>query len=287
MRLLKLGFLLPVVGLGLGALAQPASADVHVSAELRLGGGTVNVAARLAPYGRWTVDRVHGRVFIPSDTSYTPYTQGHWAEDGASLTWVSDVPYGQVTEHYGRWIQTGDRWAWVPGDDYSPGWVEWRDAGEAVGWAPLGPDGRGVRDARYVPVEALGTRRVRDRYVSAPARYTVMSRPGRGWAAERARQRRFEDAQRRAEDAERRAEDAQRRAEQAHGIHAPHAEQARRDAQAERRAQQQQRRYEQMMRRGGPGADPAADRRDRERDLRDAARDRRAAQAARRDGFSS
>jgi hypothetical protein len=40
-----------------------------------------------------------------------------------------------------------------------------------------------------------------------------------------------------------------------------------------------------MMRRGGPGADPAADRRDRERYLRDLERDRRAQAAARRDGF--
>jgi hypothetical protein len=195
---------------------------------------------------------------------------------------VSDAPFGEVTEHHGRWVATARGWAWIPGDEYAPAWVEWRDAGDAVGWAPLGPDDRGATLAsawRFVPERSLRERRLSSYYVRSSPRYARghVFDPRSRFAA----QRRYEDAQRRHEDAQRRAEDAQRRA----GFDDRYSEQARRDAQAQRRAQQQDRRYQQMMRRGGPGADPAADRRDHERMLRDLDRDRRAAAAAHRDGF--
>jgi hypothetical protein len=42
--------------------------------------------------------------------------------------------------HYGRWINnefTGGRWAWVPGYDWAPSWVSWREGTGGMGWAPL------------------------------------------------------------------------------------------------------------------------------------------------------
>lgn len=233
----KIAFLVPFAVLGLGAAARPAAADVAFSAHITLGGGgAVGVRQQLAPYGRWVTTPSQGSLFVPYDASFVPYSRGSWGGSGGAQVWVSSSPLGQVTEHYGRWMNTGDGWCWEPGDRYSSGYRESID--------------------------------LRRRYPDAYAR-------------------RMEDAERRAEDAERRAEDAERRREQAFGIDNPYAEQARRDAQAERRAQQQQRRYEQMMRRGGYGADPAADRRDRERAMRDLERQRRADAAARRDGFFS
>src|SRR5262244_3684132 len=32
----------------------------------------------LSPYGTWTNDARYGRVWIPSDPSYQPYTRGYW-----------------------------------------------------------------------------------------------------------------------------------------------------------------------------------------------------------------
>ena len=62
-------------------------------------------------------------------------------------TWVSDLPWGWVTFHYGRWTYAGERgWAWVPGRRYSGAWVDWRipeqgsDSRHAVvGWGPTPP----------------------------------------------------------------------------------------------------------------------------------------------------
>jgi hypothetical protein len=42
--------------------------------------------------------------------------------------------------HYGRWVNnefTAGRWAWVPGYDWAPSWVSWREGEGGMGWAPL------------------------------------------------------------------------------------------------------------------------------------------------------
>jgi hypothetical protein len=115
----------------------------------------------LSPYGAWVEDSRLGLVWSPSRESVTdafvPYaTHGRWthrafdAGSGAApvdeYVWVSDLPWGWVTFHYGRWTYAGDRgWAWVPGRRYSGAWVDWRtpehgdDAAAVVGWGPTPP----------------------------------------------------------------------------------------------------------------------------------------------------
>ena len=115
----------------------------------------------LASYGSWTEDDRLGLVWSPSHDNvgdeFVPYaTHGRWthrAWDAGSgeppvdeYVWVSDLPWGWVTFHYGRWTYAGDRgWSWIPGRRYAGGWVDWRipdngnDPNAVVGWGPTPP----------------------------------------------------------------------------------------------------------------------------------------------------
>lgn len=115
----------------------------------------------LGPYGSWVEDSRLGLVWSPSREGVTdkfvPYaTHGRWTHrafdpgTGSApvdeYVWVSDLPWGWVTFHYGRWTFAGDRgWAWVPGRRYSGAWVDWRtpehgdDPAAVVGWGPTPP----------------------------------------------------------------------------------------------------------------------------------------------------
>ena len=150
----------------------------------------------LAPYGAWVEDSRLGLVWMPAregvGAAFVPYaTQGRWThrafESAGNVpvdeyVWVSDLPWGWVTFHYGRWTFAGDRgWAWVPGRRYAGAWVDWRaperteDASAqhgrdlVVGWGPTppsilwriapGPVASRMRDARLVaqPYAAFAT----------------------------------------------------------------------------------------------------------------------------------
>ena len=120
----------------------------------------------LAPYGAWVEDSRLGLVWIPAregvGAAFVPYaTQGRWThrafESAGNVpvdeyVWVSDLPWGWVTFHYGRWTFAGERgWAWVPGRHYAGAWVDWRAPEHAddpsgqerrdlvVGWGPTPP----------------------------------------------------------------------------------------------------------------------------------------------------
>jgi len=116
----------------------------------------------LAPYGTWLSDEVAGTVWVPRPDEvgegFVPYaSHGHFAyreSDGRpDYVWVSDVAWGWVTFHYGRWTYLARRgaWAWVPGRRYSGAWVAFRlgegcqshDAQErgacVIGWGPRAP----------------------------------------------------------------------------------------------------------------------------------------------------
>jgi hypothetical protein len=111
----------------------------------------------LAPYGSWRDDPRLGLVWTPSkgsiDESFVPYaTNGRWTyrehplangDVAPDWTWVSDLAWGWVTFHYGRWTYAGTQgWTWVPGRRYAGAWVDWRvpeEAGGVIGWGPTPP----------------------------------------------------------------------------------------------------------------------------------------------------
>lgn len=111
--------------------------------------------AELAPYGTWVTDTVAGTVWIPNKSeagdNFVPYaSHGHFTYrqgKAADWIWVSDVAWGWVTSHYGRWTYVAKRstWAWVPGRRYAGAWITFRvgqncpGADCVVGWGPKAP----------------------------------------------------------------------------------------------------------------------------------------------------
>ena len=74
-----------------GSSAELPRAERHV---LATAGSSVSVTIQLfyqelAPYGEWRDHARHGRVFVPHDTDYRPYRNGHWVETDEGVDWVS------------------------------------------------------------------------------------------------------------------------------------------------------------------------------------------------------
>jgi hypothetical protein len=122
----------------------------------------------LARYGQWDQAPQYGAVWYPQSVAadWAPYRYGHWAYVAPwGWTWVDDAPWGFTPFHYGRWVQVGHRWAWVPGQRvarpvYAPALVSFFDLGGvgvnlSLGWVPLGPD------EVYVPTYRHSQRYVR------------------------------------------------------------------------------------------------------------------------------
>ncbi|WP_181303975.1 DUF6600 domain-containing protein [Rufibacter sp. XAAS-G3-1] len=96
----------------------------------------------LDPYGRWIKDAEYGYVWSPNvEREFQPYgTRGHWVMTEYGNTWVSDYDWGWAPFHYGRWIYDDyEGWLWIPGSEWGPAWVDWRNGGGYYGWAPMGP----------------------------------------------------------------------------------------------------------------------------------------------------
>jgi hypothetical protein len=107
--------------------------------------------------GYWAPSPVYGNVWYPRvHAGWAPYREGHWAwVEPWGWTWVDDAPWGFAPFHYGRWVNAGDRWGWVPGPVgvrpvYAPALVAFvgganfgvsigiGGGGGGVGWFPLG-----------------------------------------------------------------------------------------------------------------------------------------------------
>ena len=97
--------------------------------------------APLARYGNWVQSRF-GRAWQPRVArDWRPYTIGRWVESEDGQVWQSDEPWGWATYHYGRWgFDERLGWVWVPGTEWAPAWVAWRDGDDYTGWAPLPPE---------------------------------------------------------------------------------------------------------------------------------------------------
>jgi hypothetical protein len=98
----------------------------------------------LEGHGRWAADPTYGTVWVPNPAevgaNFVPYeTAGHWVYS-SDFVWVSAYDWGWVPFHYGRWLPLRDgSWGWIPGRKFAPSWVDWKVAGEYVGWAPIAP----------------------------------------------------------------------------------------------------------------------------------------------------
>lgn len=98
----------------------------------------------LALYGSWFETSDYGYVWQPAvvrDSNWRPYSRGRWVCSDRGWTWISEEPFGWATYHYGRWsLLRGRGWVWVPGAEWAPSWVSWRENGSHIGWAPLPPE---------------------------------------------------------------------------------------------------------------------------------------------------
>lgn len=129
------------------AVAVPATTPapaVEVPASTALATSLGSYQAQLAPYGNWIQVPGYGLCWQPAvamtDLSWRPYfDQGHWIYTNAGWSWQSDYAWGGIVFHYGRWCRFNAHWIWVPGYDYAPAWVCWREADGYCGWAPLPP----------------------------------------------------------------------------------------------------------------------------------------------------
>ena len=96
----------------------------------------------LAPYGRWVDTAPYGWCWAPDmvPVVWRPYSDGYWVYTDFGWAWVSEEPWGWATYHYGRWFEDPVYgWMWMPGTEWAPAWVAWRENPDWVGWAPLPP----------------------------------------------------------------------------------------------------------------------------------------------------
>ncbi|MEA3187212.1 MAG: hypothetical protein QOD99_1042 [Chthoniobacter sp.] len=182
------------------AQAQPAPREVQVvaAAPERTDADSYQIFYdALAPHGAWIELDNYGYVWQPrvalQNPRWRPYTVGHWAYTDYGWTWLSDEPWGWATYHYGRWTRLRRLgWVWVPGDDWAPAWVAWRNSDRFVGWAPLPPDARfdrgsGIRerdvdrfdiardDYVFVPVDGVGEAEIATVVVPPEQNVTIFS----------------------------------------------------------------------------------------------------------------
>jgi hypothetical protein len=84
---------------------------MHVSPEL-------SAAQDLDGHGDWRDQSGYGAIWFPSKlpADWAPYRFGRWRWLAPwGWTWIDDAPWGFAPFHYGRWLFTGGRWGWVPG----------------------------------------------------------------------------------------------------------------------------------------------------------------------------
>lgn len=134
--------------LALGLVGAPALAGATL-----LGASSVRAEAAptleemkqtLAAYGAFVTSPKYGEVWKPTVTpqGWHPYPACDWVYT-KDYGWYFDdkTPWGAIVHHYGRWTHDAtEGWLWVPGVEFSPGWVVWRTSAEWVGWAPTMPD---------------------------------------------------------------------------------------------------------------------------------------------------
>src|SRR5262245_48763066 len=131
----------------LAALAMPATALLPAALPIA---ATQAHAADLLPehrsvleqYGTFQTHGKYGEVWVPTMTpqGWHPYAPCNWVYTKHGWHYDDKSAWGQIVHHHGRWTHDGTSWLWVPGKEYSPGWVVWKASQDWVGWAPTPPD---------------------------------------------------------------------------------------------------------------------------------------------------
>ncbi len=106
-------------------------------------------AEDLDRYGTWSPGTPYGAIWYPNDVpqGWVPYRNGYWVNRAPwGWVWVAEEPWGYAPSHYGRWVNWGGRWGWVPGPRearpvWSPAQVVFVGGGGpgTSAWVPLGP----------------------------------------------------------------------------------------------------------------------------------------------------
>jgi hypothetical protein len=121
---------------------HPAHAEVDISASIQINSPT-DFYQPLTSYGSWVDVAPYGRCWRPTEVGadWQPYTVGYWQWTDAGWYWQSDEPWAWACYHYGSWYnEPSTGWIWIPGTEWAPAWVTWRDNDDYIGWAPCGPD---------------------------------------------------------------------------------------------------------------------------------------------------
>jgi len=137
------------------SVASRAAVDVSFSAGIEISSQN-DFYEPLTPYGEWVSVGSYGRCWHPIDVEvgWRPYCEGHWEWTDCGWYWVSDEPWSWATYHYGSWIDDPNYgWCWIPGTEWAPSWVTWREAPDYIGWAPCGPGGAVLAPSLFVFVD--------------------------------------------------------------------------------------------------------------------------------------
>jgi Family of unknown function (DUF6600) len=148
-RLSKLLMISMVGGAMLAGSQAWAQFEMGASAQIGAGGtfGINSVAdfySPLAPYGMWLSVGSFGRCWHPTNVGpgWRPYCDGQWIWTDAGWYFQSDEPWGWACAHYGNWfVDPSVGWVWMPGTEWAPAWVNWREGDGYIGWAPTPPPG--------------------------------------------------------------------------------------------------------------------------------------------------
>lgn len=133
----------------IAALALPVSALLPTSllfAPVSAHAGILaSHEATLASYGTFFEHQKYGKVWMPSANvvpqGWHPYPPCHWVNTKYGWYFQDGTPWGAIVHHHGRWAHEPKvGWMWIPGEEFSPGWVVWKTSEQWVGWAPTPPD---------------------------------------------------------------------------------------------------------------------------------------------------
>jgi hypothetical protein len=142
-----------VVSLCLGLDSVRAQVTFSAGVEIH---ATADFEAPLAAEGAWITVGSHGRCWHPArvEANWRPYCDGSWVWTDCGWYWQSDEPWAWACYHYGSWVDDPSAgWVWIPGTEWAPAWVTWREGSDFIGWAPCGPGGVVVADPFFVFVD--------------------------------------------------------------------------------------------------------------------------------------